>query len=396
MATKNKKTSDSPYFERSNELKRLFIEQSEIWCRKTRLGLSDLAERCGVSMQYLSHIGRYGRIPSKPILTLLAFNLEAPDPNVFFRAARISDPWPYDAGIGLRPRSASESGLLSVNLDMNGFASAIREIVRSEIQPKRIEQLLGKRALRVGLNRGQFFLFDDRKSSTSEGFFPELLRTLVLSLHCDVEFINVLHSEFDAKLEAGTIDCYGPIYRTAPRIGHGLFSRPFCHVAIAGLGRTRKAANLAELAPPKRISDLRKKEYVIAVHRESMAHHFAETELGIPAARLLPCDGPEEAVERVVLASLPRPAHLMLTDTPFAGKIQREHPSATELLFSATDPDAPPFENTLAVRSDWLALLNVLDESLEYLRKNGALNRLFDRTIGDPKDLGIIPASPSL
>ena len=158
MATSKKKTSDSPQFLRSPELKRAFLDASEHWYRKHRLSPADLAERCGVSLQYLSHVGRYGRIPSKPILTLLAFNLSPDDPEAFFRAAKMSDPWPYEVGIGLRARSATESGLLNVSLDMKGFADAIRDIVRAEIQPKRIEQLLGKRALRVGLNRGQFFL----------------------------------------------------------------------------------------------------------------------------------------------------------------------------------------------------------------------------------------------
>jgi hypothetical protein len=272
---------------------------------------------------------------------------------------------------------------------MNGFANAIRDIVRAEIQPKRIENLLGNRPLRVGLNRGQFFLFDERKQHVNEGFFPELIRALVLSLHCEVEFIDIAHGEFDKKFEQGLIDCYGPIYRTARRIGHGLFSKAFCHVSVAGIGRVRKATNLSDLPAPKRIVDLRKRDYIIAVHRESMAHHFLEAELGIPAARILPCDVPEEAIERVVLTSLPRPAHLIVTDSPFALKVQQNHPTTTEMLFSNSDADLSPFENTLAVRPDWPALLSVLDESLEYLRKNGALKRLLERTVDKSGALGI-------
>ena len=393
MVTSKKKTSEGPEFSRSPELKRAFQEASEHWCRRNRLGLADLAERCGVSLQYLSHVGRYGRIPSKPILTLLALNLSPDEPAVFFRAARMTDAWPYDSGIGLRPRSAAESGLLSVSLDMKGFADAIRDIVRAEIQPKRIEQLLGKRALRVGVNRGQFFLLDERKGSNSEAFFPELIRALVLSLHCEVEFVNVPHSQFQQELERGGIDCYGPIYRTVPRIGHALFSKPFCHVSVAGLSRVRKASNLTELPVPKKVTELRKRDYIVAVHRDTMAHHFAEAELGIPRERLLPCDGPEEAVERVVLASLPRPAHIMLTDAPFAEKTNNEHPTTTELLVFNADSDAPPFEDTLAVRADWPALLAVLDEALDYLRKNGSLVRLFERAVGQPQSLGIMPAA---
>lgn len=365
-------------FQQSTELKRAFNDLSERWCRKNRLGLADLAERCGVSLQYLSHVGRYGRVPSKPILTLLALNLEAPEPSALFRMAGLQDPWPYEPEVGLRKRPASESGLLSINLDMNGFASVIKEIVRAEVQPKRLDELLGGRPLRVGLNRGQFFLF----SGKEEGFFPELARSLALSLNCELELIDVPHSEFHEKLAAGEIDCYGPVYRTAPRLAQAIFTKPICAVPAAGLGRVKKASSLEDLPPPKRLSDLRKKEYMIAVHRDSMAHHFAEAELGIPAERLLPCSLPDEALERIMLTKLPRPAHLMLTDMPFARRAQREHSSGLSILFE-DEPDAARFEDTIAVRSDWPSLLSMSDQALEFLRKGGALTRLFERTIAD-------------
>jgi len=389
MALRKKKTTQPQDFERSSELKRLFNELSEVWCRSSRLGMADLAERCGVSLQYLSHIGRYGRIPSKPILTLLAFNLSSTNPDIFFRAAGMLDAWPYEPGLGLRARSASDSGLLSINLDMNGFTQAIREIVRAEIQPKRVEILLGNRPLRVGLNRGQFFLFNKENDASEEGFFPDLVRALVLSLHCELEFVEVPHLEFDSRLNDGTIDCYGPIYRTAPRIGHGLFSKPFCRVAAVVLGRSRAAKNLEQLPPPKRFADLKKRDYVIAVHRGSMAHHFAAGELGIPESRIIPCDAPEEAVERIVLTSMPRPAHVMITDAPYAAKVDADHPTTTAMLLSSADGDAPPFEDTLAIRSDWPELLALVNETLEYLRTNRTLDRLLERTVNESRKIGV-------
>lgn len=369
----------SQTFEHSIELKRAFNELSEQWCRKNRMGMADLAERCGVSVQYLQHIGRYGRIPSRPVLTLLAFVLEVADPQVFFRLAGLKEDWPFEPGLGLRQQSAADSGLLSVSIDKNGFASMIREIVRAEVQPKRVEDLLGNRALRVGLNRGQFFLFDS--GSKNEGFFPELMRALALALHCQVEFTDVAHGDFATMLERGKIDCYGPVYRTASRLGKGLFSRPFCAVNLAALGRLRKATSLSALPMPKRISDLRKRDYVIAVHRDSMAQHFAESELDIPAERLIACDLPEEAFERVLLANLPRPAHLMLTDAPYAERVQRQHSSTTQLLFCDNDSDCPQFEDTFVVRSDWPSLLALMDQALELLKKGKGLERLFERSL---------------
>lgn len=367
-------------FEKSNELKRTFNELAEKWCLRNRLGLADLAERCGVSQQYLAHIGRYGRIPSKPILTLLAFNLEVEDPQALFRMAGVREPWPYDNSIKLRPAASTDSGLLSVNLDMKGFTSVIREIVRAEVQPKRLEELLGNRPLRIGLNKAQFFLFEEKISSQYEGFFPELMRSLALALHCNIEFVDVPHFEFAEKLASGAIDCFGPVYRTAPRLAHAIYAKPFCLVPVSGIGRVKKSASLADIPAPKRLSDLRKKDYVIAVHADSMAHHFAETVLAIPTSRIVTCDVPDEALERVLLSKLPRPAHLMLTDLPFAVRSHKEHSASTVLLFEKSDPDFFQFEDTIAIRSDWPMVLPIVDQALEFLRRGGVLQRLFAQT----------------
>jgi ABC-type amino acid transport substrate-binding protein len=362
-------------FKKSAELRRVFLDLSEKWCRKHRLDLSDLAERCGVSLQYLSHISRYGRIPSKPILTLLALNLEIADPTELFRIAELSDQWPYDKGMGIRKAGAHESGLLSINLDMNGFADVVRDLIRSELQPKRFENLLGKRALRIGLNKGQFFLFDGK----SEGFFPELIQALALSLHCKLEFVEINHADFSDQLARGKIDCYGPIYRTAPRLVSSLYSRPFCTVPIAAVGRTKKSPQLKELPNPKKISDLRKKNYIVAVHAESMAHHYAESVIGIPSERLILSEVADEALERVMLSNIPRPAHLMLTDKPMALKVLNKHASGLVSLFDDSDSEAPPYEDSIAVRPDWPELLTILDQSIEFMQRSGAMSRIFEK-----------------
>jgi ABC-type amino acid transport substrate-binding protein len=366
-------------FKKSLELKKSFIELADKWCRKHRLDLPDLAERCGVSMQYLSHISRYGRIPSKPILTLLALNLELKDPAELFRIAELSDPWPYERGMAIRPASATESGLLSVNLDLNGFAEVIRDMVRTELQPKRFDHLLGKRALRVGLNRGQFFLFNNQKGHKDEGFFPDLLQSLALALHCKLEFIEINHTEFEEKLSLGQIDCYGPIYRTAPRLSSSLYSKAFCMVPVAAAFRVKKSALLKELPTPKKISDLRRKDYVIAVHEDSMAHHYAESVLGIGKDRIIPCQLPEEALERIMLTNIPRPAHLVLSDQPFIKKAIKQHNTAITELFSKGDSEAEPFEDAIAIRPDWPELLAIVDQSLDFMQKAGALKRIFEK-----------------
>jgi hypothetical protein len=269
---------------------------------------------------------------------------------------------------------------------MNGFASVIRDIVRAEVQPKRIDDLLGRRPLRVGLNRGQFFLFEEGKSTGEEGFFPDLMRSLALSLHCEIEFRHVAHADFNEKLQSGEIDCFGPIYRSVPRLSQALFMKPFCTVPIAGIGRTKSAAQLVDLPLPKRIADLRKKEYVVAVHQDSMAHHFAISELGIPEERIVACEAPDEALERVMLSKIPRPAHLILADAPFAIRAKDEHGSAVAMLFEDGAGDLAYFEDTIAVRPDWPPLLGLLDQALDLLRRGGALRRLYEKSGASKRD----------
>jgi hypothetical protein len=376
-------------FEHSAELKRLFNQHLESWSHRQRMNLDELAQRCGVSTQYLAHIGRYGRIPGKPILILLALNFGLADASSFLRAAQVKDPWPYEPGIGLRAKGAVESGFLSLNLDMAGFTSAIRDIVRSEIKPRTLEELLAGRALKVGLNRGQFFLFDAARQGRSEGFFPELMRLMALALHIEVEFIDIPHNGFTEALRSGTADLYGPVYYTTHRIGQALYTDPFCRVTVTGLGRVKTPAALAQLPLPKRLSDLRKKEYRIAVHADTMAHHFALTELGIPEDRLIPCELPEEALERVLMTDIPRPAHLLLTDAPYALKTHAQHKRETEVLF-LDDSGRTAYEDTIALRSDWPAVVSVLNEMLEFMRRNGSLQRLYQRTIEAGSTSGVM------
>jgi ABC-type amino acid transport substrate-binding protein len=367
-------------FEQSPELKRTFNELSERWCRKYRLGIPDLAEKCGVSAQYLSHIGRYGRVPSKPILTLLALNLEAENPDALFRMAGVKDPWPYDRGIGLRPPAATENGLLSINLDMNGFANVIRDIVRAEVQPKRLADLLKGRALKFGLNRAQFFMFED--GGSKEGFFVEMVRSLALTLNCEIEFLEVGHNAFLSELAEGRIDAYGPVYSTAQRHGQALLSKPFCGIPLAVLARQTESAGLNRLPLPRKIEDLGRRAYVFAVHRDSMAHHYARSVLAIPDERLILCEDAEEGIERILLARIPRPAHLLLTDAPFAEKALQGHRNELKRIPERPEVDAPMFQNTIALRPDWQSVPESLDQALDFLRKGGAIQRILERSGG--------------
>jgi hypothetical protein len=120
-------------FETSLELKALFLRELRAWSARHNAGLKDLAQRCGVSASYLAHIGRYGRIPSKPILLLLILNFEMKDPQALLSAAGVQEPWPYQTGTHLiEAKTQSDPGFLSVRLDMNGLVEALAGAIREK------------------------------------------------------------------------------------------------------------------------------------------------------------------------------------------------------------------------------------------------------------------------
>ena len=378
-------------FENSRELKRIFNQEFEVWKKRNHAGLNELAERCGVSSQYIAHIGRYGRIPSKPILILLALNFQLSNPRELFSAAGLYDNWPFDDGVGLRKASASDSGFLSINLDMEGLASAIGDVINKKIKPKTLKEFLGGRPLRVGMNLGQSFWFDLEKGSKNQGgFFPELIQLMGLALHVPIEFVPIEHFNYIDALKEGEIDLYGPIYYTAPRIGEAIYSNPFARVELGALWRKKKLDGLKQLPKPKKLSELRKKEYVVTVHRDSMSHHFLLGDLGVPEERIIPCDSAEETIERIVMSKIPRPAHILLTDAPHASIIRGEHSKEMDILFSEEKTSAVPYEDTVAIRPDWDSAIESINEILEFLTRNGSLHRLYRRTIEPKKIPGII------
>lgn len=161
------------------------------------------------------------------------------------------------------------------------------------MRPRTVGELLNGRPLRIGLNRGQSFLFGGTKPGVHGGFFPEIARLLALSLHCEIEFVDISHATFARSLATGEIDIFGPVYATPNRLGQALFTHPFGFVRLGALMRTQKADALLEIPTPKSLAELKKRDYILAVHEESMSHHFASGELGIPAERLLLCKTPE-------------------------------------------------------------------------------------------------------
>lgn len=374
-------------FEQSKELRRIFLEHFELWKKRRRSGMEELAQLCGVSSSYLSHVGRYGRVPSRSVLILLAFNFELPDPRVLFDAAGIKEPWPYEPASRIASGGAAEPGFLSLKLDMAGFTGAIRDIVRAELKPRSVRDLLGDRPLRVGFNTAQSVFFGANKDDRPTGAFPELFHLLSLSLQARANIEPVSFRDCFSLLASDHLDVYGPLYSTPPRMGMALYTKPFCRVAVQGLMRTRESRDLERLPEPKSLDELRRRPYQISVLKESSSHHFALAHLADAKCSLVVSETPDESLERIALGSIPRPAHVLLLDSYLVRKIAIANPGAYTVLFE--ERPLGYFENTIAVRPDWPELVSLLNDSLAYLQREGTVREVFDRNINAELQPGI-------
>src|SRR5258708_4177682 len=149
--------SQEPGYQTSRPLKSLFNQLFQQWSKSTRLELSDLAELCGVSTAYMSQVARYGRIPSKPVLILLAFNFGVESPQELFQAAQLESAWPYPANFALAKRESRRS-LFDLRFDEDNFKSLVRDVVQQELRPRSLQKLTQGRPLKIGMNLGQNFL----------------------------------------------------------------------------------------------------------------------------------------------------------------------------------------------------------------------------------------------
>ncbi len=373
-------------FETSSELKRLFSAELDAWRKRHRLSLDILSRRCGVSQSYLAHIGRYGRIPSRPVLILLAINFEMTEPESLFRAAGIKEPWPFEGSVALNRKEEQPEGLLSVKLDMGGFVDAIRAMVRTELRPRTLHALLGGRPLRIGVNPTQPWLFEKTATgeiSLSHGIAAELYRMLQSSLQCEIETIVTPFSRYIDKLSASEIDIYGPMMSSPHSRSNILFSLPVHRLGMSILFRERPSQGLTELTAPTSIDELIDGEYRIAVIRDSRAHLVANTHLKRSDHELLICTSDEEAVERITLKGVARPAHLFLCNSVLAHYVHAEHHEHLKLIFASPETIIDMCDNAFAIRPDWADALPALNDAIRFIMSGGGLRERIESLIGE-------------
>lgn len=345
-----------PEFETSPELKRIFLRELDAWRKQSHLGLHELSQRCGVSQSYLAHVGRYGRIPSKPVLLLLALNFGMQHPQELLESANVPDNWPFDGAVALQPKHAADDGFLSVKLNMQGLVDALLAAVRSDSRSKSLRQLLAGRPLRIGLNFTQPWLFgtlQDGSPDTTRGLVPTLCRAMASHLACEVEAVPTPFDRFVERLCRGEIDLFGPLLVSPYCPSNIHFTAPTHRMGLSLLMRLRPTSGLADLEAPHSMDDLFNRRYVLAALKDSRAHHFCATQLKRSGESLIICSSVEEALDRVLLRGIPRPAHLFVTNAMFAVEQGRLHPDSLQPLFADPGKMLELSDNAFAVRPDW-------------------------------------------
>jgi len=378
-----------PPFQTSKEFKSLFNDLFEGWRRKHPGGMEELANRCGVSPAYLSQVRRYGRIPGKPVLILLGLHFDMGNPERLFRAASVEDTWPLEKDLTLSSRRDREDGLFSIRLNSSALQEIIRDAVRSESRGKSLNDLLGSRKLRIGLNLTQKWMFSTKfangESNVPSGVFVDLCEMLAISIQRQVEFVPTKFVEYPDKLREGRIDMFGPVM-AAPRGSLEVhYSTPMYRTAMGALYRLRPTAELEPLPLPESVDDVTSRPYKTAVLRNSLAHLIAAARFNRTNDQLIVCESEDEAIERLLLSGIARPAHIYVCSAPMARGFLERHPKKLKALFAERGGFLDLGQNSLAMRYDWGDVLPSVNESLQFLLERGGYRSRLEREV--PKDI---------
>ncbi len=360
-------------FETSQNLKELLAPHFELWKKKHGGDLNELAARCGVSSAYLSHVRRYGRVPSAPVLILLAFNLKI-EGALLFHAAGVAEQFPYDRGLEITRPAEESNGLFSLKFNMDGFTETIRSIVRAEVRQRSVKDLLGNRPLRIGVNYHQYWMFESKTPPVNEkhgGLFPELCQMLGMALQKEVEFVHVPFANYIDLIAAGRIDMFGPTMIRPNLPVEILFSAPIYQLGISAVFRKRSTPDLKELPAPKSVEDLRSEAYKITVLQNSTPHLIVNTLLKRSDATILPCSSDQEGLERVLLKGIGRPAHIFVTNSITALDAARQHPRDLAPLFVERNTLLDLADNSIAIRPDWPELIPFINDAIRFVQARG-------------------------
>jgi transcriptional regulator with XRE-family HTH domain len=376
-------------FKVSRELRLFFVKHFERWKEKNSGTLQELADKCGVSPSYLSQIGRYGRVPGRPVLLLLAFNFQLEDPAEIFRVCGISAEWPYRRDVVLGRHKDEHSSFLSLRVDMPALAEAVAAQVKRQLSGSISASLYSREPLRIGVNpmQGWFIKADTFKAGRS--LFEDLCNQLGLTLQRGIKLEMVPFAAHVEHLVQGEQDLYGPVMASpVPRQGV-IYSTSLFRVAVVGVQRLRDTEGLEHVAPPKKLDDLRNESLRIAVLRNALPHLLLNSRFGRADETLVLCDSDEEAAERILLKGIRQPAHLFLCNALFALHVCSAHPKELALVFDKSDGVLEYENTTIAMRPEWRTHEEDLNRALGFLLHQGGFKERIENLF-NPRQRSLI------
>jgi hypothetical protein len=273
---------------------------------------------------------------------------------------------------------------------MDGFSDAIRTIVRSEIRQRSVKDILGTRPLRVGVNYHMYWMLGGSRTPAPDGqhsgVFVDLIEMLGLALQKEVEFVYVPFANYIDALASGQIDLFGPTMIVPNLPAHIPFTRPLFRLGVSALWRKKAHPDLPDLPMPK-AEDLRDTRYQIALMRNSFLHLIANTRFKRDDSTLVFCSSDEEALERLTLRAVARPAHIFLTNSMRAVLSAKDNSNELGLLFSKRSSLLDLVEVGIAVRPDWPEIPATLTEAIRFLFDRGVMTERLEHVYtGDFKD----------
>jgi hypothetical protein len=205
----------------------------------------------------------------------------------------------------------------------------------------------------------------------SRGLIPEFIGQLANSLGCEVSTSVVPVSRHVEKLRSGEIDIFGPMLTIPPGPSKTFFSLPINRLGLSGVMRLRPTPNLEILPAPQSFEDLKDPRYEIAVIRDSRPHLLANTRLNRPNERLVLCDSDDEALDRVLMRGVLKPAHLFICTTRGAWDWAAKHPDGLKSIFRTQTTMVDVCDNAFAIRPDWPEVVPIVNQAISFLMSSG-------------------------
>ena len=202
---------------------------------------------------------------------------------------------------------------------------------------------------------------------------------LALSLQCRVEFSFIEYGDYPDALDRHRIDLFGPCVSAPNLPANTAFTSPLYQIGMSALMRKHPTADLPSLPRPKSIREMIDGPYQLAVIRNSRAHLLANTRFKRTDSQLVICHSHEEAIDRVTLRGVVRPAHLFICNSVDARLWNAEHRNQMVPLFDTPEDLLDLAETGIAVRSDWPELVAAINDFTAFVERSGTLTELFHR-----------------